>query len=51
MVEFTNRLRQTDAIYRYGGEEFVIITLHTKLEEALHVADMIRQKAMALREL
>ncbi len=43
------RLRQTDAIYRYGGEEFVIITLHTKLEEALHVADMIRQKAMSLR--
>ncbi|MCP4994810.1 MAG: GGDEF domain-containing protein [Gammaproteobacteria bacterium] len=43
-----DRLRQTDTIYRYGGEEFVILTLHTNLKEALYLADMLRQKAMSL---
>ena len=35
-------LRQIDKMFRYGGEEFMIILPETKQEEALNVAERIR---------
>ncbi|MCD6576945.1 MAG: diguanylate cyclase, partial [Anaerolineaceae bacterium] len=35
-------LRQTDSMFRYGGEEFMIILPETNQEEALKVANRIR---------
>ena len=35
-------LRQIDNMFRYGGEEFMIILPETNQEEALHVAERIR---------
>jgi diguanylate cyclase (GGDEF)-like protein len=41
-------LRDSDFIARYGGEEFAIILPETKLEDALQVAERLRQKVKAL---
>jgi diguanylate cyclase (GGDEF)-like protein len=41
-------LRDSDFIARYGGEEFAIILPETKLEDALHVAERLRQNVKAL---
>lgn len=38
------QVRETDVIARYGGEEFAIICPRTELEEALKLAERIRQK-------
>ena len=38
----STRIRGTDFVARYGGEEFVMILPDTKLEDALHVADALR---------
>ena len=35
-------LRNSDSIYRFGGEEFAIMLPHTSLEDASEVADRIR---------
>ncbi len=37
------RLRKTDSIGRYGGEEFAVILADTKGEDALHVMNDIRE--------
>jgi diguanylate cyclase (GGDEF)-like protein/PAS domain S-box-containing protein len=37
-------LRQTDTMFRYGGEEFVLLLPETKLDEALAVAERVRAK-------
>ena len=37
-----NPLRQSDTIFRYGGEEFMILLPGTNQEEAMHVAERIR---------
>ncbi len=37
------RLRKTDSIGRYGGEEFAVILPDTKGEDALHVMNAIRE--------
>jgi diguanylate cyclase (GGDEF)-like protein len=37
------RLRQTDNIFRFGGEEFVVITLHTDLGRATRLAEDLRR--------
>jgi len=37
-------VRDTDCVIRYGGDEFVVILTETGLDEALQVADRIRQK-------
>lgn len=37
----THRLRQSDKVYRYGGEEFVIILTHITLEKAQNVVEEI----------
>ena len=36
-------LRAIDVIARYGGEEFVILLPETRLEDAMQVAERIRQ--------
>ena len=41
-------LRDCDFVARYGGEEFAIILPETKLKDALHVAERLRQKIKAL---
>ena len=37
------RLRKSDIIARWGGEEFIILLPDTSLEETLSVAEIIRQ--------
>jgi diguanylate cyclase len=39
-----NGLRDTDFVARYGGEEFAIILPETKIRDALHVAERLREK-------
>ncbi len=36
------RLRSTDLVGRYGGEEFAVILLNTDMNDSLHVLDSIR---------
>ncbi|MDD2829861.1 MAG: diguanylate cyclase [Sulfuricurvum sp.] len=43
-VIMKNNLRETDIVGRWGGEEFMIILPHTSMEEALIVAEGLRQK-------
>jgi diguanylate cyclase len=37
-----DRVRFTDKIYRYGGEEFVLISLNTDMENAKRIAEELR---------
>ena len=43
------RLRKTDIIGRYGGEEFAIVMTHTAEEQALQVINMIREQFGKIR--
>lgn len=47
LVKFSNMLknsvRETDKVYRYGGEEFIIIANNTRLENAGKLAEHLRQ--------
>lgn len=38
------RLRATDSLYRFGGEEFMVIAENTPLEEATVLAEAIRER-------
>jgi diguanylate cyclase (GGDEF)-like protein len=40
-------LRETDQVFRYGGDEFVVILSNTSGEEAQTVAERIREAAAA----
>ncbi len=42
-AKLKQRLRQTDRIFRYGDQEFVIISLHTNLRYAAGLADQLRE--------
>ena len=42
-AKLKQRLRQTDRIFRYGDQEFVIISLHTNLRYAASLADQLRE--------
>jgi diguanylate cyclase (GGDEF)-like protein len=44
---FIVRLRQTDRVFRYGGEEFGVVFADTGLDEALRVCDELREKVSA----
>lgn len=44
------RLRKTDIIGRYGGEEFAIVMTHTAEEQALQVINMIREQFGKIRQ-
>ncbi|MEX0738099.1 MAG: GGDEF domain-containing protein [Pseudohongiella sp.] len=37
------RLRPTDSLYRYGGEEFIVVAENTSLSQASFLAESIRQ--------
>lgn len=37
-----SRIRASDGLYRFGGEEFVVIAEHTALKEAHHLAETLR---------
>ncbi len=37
-------LRGSDSIFRYGGEEFVVLLSNTDLEWAIHIAERLRNK-------
>ena len=37
--------RRSDFIARYGGDEFILILPNTKLEQAVFVAEKLREKA------
>lgn len=41
------RLRVTDRAFRFGGEEFVLLARTTDLENAVNIAEQIRQQIMA----
>jgi diguanylate cyclase (GGDEF)-like protein len=41
-------VRDCDFVARYGGEEFAIILPETKLKDALHVAERLREKIRTL---
>jgi len=41
-------MRDTDRIYRYGGEEFLIFMNHVDLERAESILDRLRRKNLAL---
>jgi polar amino acid transport system substrate-binding protein len=43
-VIMKDNLRETDILGRWGGEEFIVILPHTSVEEALVVAEGLRQK-------
>ena len=42
-------MRKTDLMFRYGGEEFIILLHKTNAEGAVHAAEKIRRKIEALR--
>ncbi len=37
-------VRETDSVYRYGGEEFMIIAPHTSKEDSFKLAERLRKK-------
>ncbi|WP_282150540.1 GGDEF domain-containing protein [Vibrio diabolicus] len=37
-------IRTTDAVYRYGGEEFVVVLLQCELHKAAQIAEKLRKK-------
>jgi diguanylate cyclase (GGDEF)-like protein len=41
------RMRKTDRVFRYGGEEFVILTRNTPLASATAIAEHLRQQIEA----
>jgi diguanylate cyclase (GGDEF)-like protein len=43
------RLRQTDAIGRYGGEEFAVLLHDLSPEEAFRLIDRLREEFAAMR--
>lgn len=44
-----NTIRRSDLLYRFGGEEFVILTSHTDGEGANLLAERIRENIAAIR--
>ena len=42
-------IRNSDSVYRFGGEEFAILLPHTGEQEAKHVADRVRSAVARLK--
>lgn len=38
-----SRIRKTDQLFRFGGEEFVILLPHTSLKDGIHLAESLRE--------
>jgi diguanylate cyclase (GGDEF)-like protein len=45
---FTSQMRDIDRVGRYGGEEFVVVLPGTPLQQALQLAQRLREKVEAL---
>lgn len=43
-----HQLRATDSLARFGGEEFIILLVDTRLEAALHLLERTRNAAQEL---
>lgn len=43
----SNRIRTTDTLYRYGGEEFVIVAPDISIEHCVNLAEELRELVMA----
>ena len=41
---FSEGVRKTDRVFRYGGEEIVVIAPHAELKEASEVAERLRRR-------
>lgn len=39
-----SRLRKTDRVFRFGGEEFILLARNTSLEESQHISEQIRSQ-------
>ena len=50
-VTISRRIRATDNLYRYGGEEFVVITERANVQEAAKLAEELRQAIHTCEEL
>lgn len=46
--ELQGQLRKADLIARWGGEEFIVLLPETNIEEAIYVAEKLREKVEAL---
>ncbi|OCC15296.1 diguanylate cyclase/phosphodiesterase (GGDEF & EAL domains) with PAS/PAC sensor(s) [Dissulfuribacter thermophilus] len=46
---FESSVRETDLVYRYGGEEFVIVCPHTDCDSAINLAERLRRKIRRYR--
>lgn len=46
---FETRVRETDAVCRWGGEEFIVLLPHTNLENAARLAESLRSAAEQIR--
>ena len=44
-----NTVRRSDLLFRYGGEEFVVLASHTGEEGAVLLAERIRQNVAAMQ--
>jgi diguanylate cyclase (GGDEF)-like protein len=44
-----NTVRRSDLLFRYGGEEFVVLASHTGEEGAMLLAERIRENVSALQ--
>lgn len=46
--ELKSALRSTDGVYRYGGEEFIVLLSDASTSEAFHVAEILRKRVHKL---
>lgn len=48
-AHLTNRLRRSDRVFRFGGEEFVVVLPETPLADAMQAAEDLRESCAELR--
>jgi diguanylate cyclase (GGDEF)-like protein/PAS domain S-box-containing protein len=46
---FKSRMRKTDVVCRYGGEEFILVLPDSPLQESMARADQLREEVKAMR--
>ncbi|MDR3052504.1 MAG: GGDEF domain-containing protein, partial [Coriobacteriales bacterium] len=50
-VQLTSMLRQTDLVFRWGGEEFLILLLARNVDIAYNVLDKVRRRLATSQEI